>query len=443
MLLEAGIPEMVRAPLENVVLNAKMLEMGEPKALLALSLDPPDLSNLERTILLLKEAGALLNLEGEEISRFDGELTDLGRVMANLPVDIRISKLIVLGHVFSVLREATIIGASMAVKNMFSTPFQKKLKAYAAKLLWSGDSSSDCISFLNVYNTWMTMKANHRIRGDMAEKQWARTHFLQIRVLREIEALVHDISMRLRRMGIVETKGEKRVIWKSDQKPLIIKIVIAGAFYPHYYTRCVNIDQIDGIRVLGGLDPTKTVYLQGWPVNQPGALYARRISEYFDDCVDSKVAKILVSFDKSSRVYVQFRKNESREDGQANAMEEPGDISLSVYKAVKLRSLGAPLEVPLLYVDAAQKRAAQLGLKEIVPQVFFPKEGPPEVVHQSDFTIRPVLPALDVSNIPLIIRRVKKYFTFSILFVEEKNYIVDAFTGDHSETFLGSAERRG
>jgi hypothetical protein len=33
--------------------------MGEPKALLALSLDPPDLTNLENTVLLLKEVSFL------------------------------------------------------------------------------------------------------------------------------------------------------------------------------------------------------------------------------------------------------------------------------------------------------------------------------------------------------------------------------------------------
>jgi hypothetical protein len=42
-----------------VVLQAKLFDMGEPKALLALFLDPPDLTNLENTILLLKEVSLL------------------------------------------------------------------------------------------------------------------------------------------------------------------------------------------------------------------------------------------------------------------------------------------------------------------------------------------------------------------------------------------------
>lgn len=144
-------PEMLRAPLETLVLHAKLLDMGEPEEILALSLDPPDLSNLKRTIMLLKETGALFNTD-ENFSESDGELTDLGRIMANLPMDIRISKLVALGHVFSILKDSIVMGASMAVKSVFSNPFQKKLQAYTTKITWADTSCSDCIASLNVFH---------------------------------------------------------------------------------------------------------------------------------------------------------------------------------------------------------------------------------------------------------------------------------------------------
>jgi len=46
---------------------------------------------------------------------FDGELTFLGRVLAHLPVDLQLGKLIVLGHVFGCLEECLIIGIMMCV----------------------------------------------------------------------------------------------------------------------------------------------------------------------------------------------------------------------------------------------------------------------------------------------------------------------------------------
>jgi ATP-dependent RNA helicase TDRD9 len=60
VLEDEGVPEILRCPLEQLVLQTKLFGMGEPKALLALSLDPPDLTNLESTILLLKEVSLLL-----------------------------------------------------------------------------------------------------------------------------------------------------------------------------------------------------------------------------------------------------------------------------------------------------------------------------------------------------------------------------------------------
>lgn len=40
----------------------------------------------------------------------DGELTFLGRVLAHLPVDPRLGRMVVLGHVFGCLDECLIIG---------------------------------------------------------------------------------------------------------------------------------------------------------------------------------------------------------------------------------------------------------------------------------------------------------------------------------------------
>lgn len=45
----------------------------------------------------------------------DGELTFLGRVLAQLPIDLCLGKMVVLGHVFGCLDECLIIGQSIIV----------------------------------------------------------------------------------------------------------------------------------------------------------------------------------------------------------------------------------------------------------------------------------------------------------------------------------------
>lgn len=107
---ESAQPELLRSPLENVVLKAKMLEMGPPHQILALAMDTPKLSNVANTILVLKELGALLHTTNGKEKIHDGDITFMGVVMANLPVDVRVARLIILGYIFSVLEESVIMG---------------------------------------------------------------------------------------------------------------------------------------------------------------------------------------------------------------------------------------------------------------------------------------------------------------------------------------------
>lgn len=44
------------------------------------------------------------------ISPHDGDITYIGKIMAALPVDVYITRLFILGHMFSVFDEAVIIG---------------------------------------------------------------------------------------------------------------------------------------------------------------------------------------------------------------------------------------------------------------------------------------------------------------------------------------------
>lgn len=47
---------------------------------------------------------------GGVVDPFDGDLTFVGQVLASLPVDVRVGKLLILGHVFGCLGECIVIG---------------------------------------------------------------------------------------------------------------------------------------------------------------------------------------------------------------------------------------------------------------------------------------------------------------------------------------------
>ena len=48
-------PELLRCPLSIAVLKTKRLDMGQPAALLALALDPPNIADIALSILKLKQ----------------------------------------------------------------------------------------------------------------------------------------------------------------------------------------------------------------------------------------------------------------------------------------------------------------------------------------------------------------------------------------------------
>lgn len=56
------------------------------------------------------QVGALLQTVSGEISLDDGDITYLGRIMSKLPLDVRFTKLIMLGYIFGVLDDCIVMG---------------------------------------------------------------------------------------------------------------------------------------------------------------------------------------------------------------------------------------------------------------------------------------------------------------------------------------------
>nr|CAD7200042.1 unnamed protein product [Timema douglasi] len=364
VLIEDCLPEIQRAPLEQVVLQTKILDMGPPKNILGLALDPPNLDNIEQTILVLKEAGGLLLDREDAPDPEDGYITFLGRVMARLPLDIRISRMIVLGYIFSCLDECIIMGAAMSLKNMFSCPFLQRMNAYISKLTWADGSCSDMFCFLNAYKVYEEAHRTGRFKRsvNLGERNWANCFFIQLNTMKDLKSLVDELKTRLKNLGIEEILGHDRVHWAEEELPLVLKVVIAGAYYPNYFVRGASggqIDEQEAVKQVMGRDPYSTVYLSNFPMNQPGELYAQSIKRVLNVCAP----KMQVFFDGSSKVYVQFPRV-IKEDGDDRKMFAaiPGKVSLSVYKAVKLRQMNTRLAIYLLTPSEAERRAKMLGL---------------------------------------------------------------------------------
>ncbi|XP_012544435.2 probable ATP-dependent RNA helicase spindle-E [Bombyx mandarina] len=361
-------PEIVRCPLERLALLAKMLDMGPPSDILALAMDPPDMSNIHRTVLVLKEIGALKKTLDNEWSSSDGDLTYMGRIMAKLPIDVRASKLIVLGYVYGCLDECVIMAAAMSVKNVFNSPFRERLNAYNSKLTWADGSTSDCIALLNVYKVWNHLRQQQQFKQQGSEVQWSRRFFVQVRALRELDDMVRELRLRLSREGL-ESEGNASP-WARNELPLALKVIMAGAFYPQYFIQVSQDEEREreALRTLSGFDPRNTVYLRNFPDHQPGEVYASLIKKVVKQQIGDEPC---VSFDKNGRkVFLTFNdgsylsRSEKENSGDPTI---PGQVALPVYKCIKARQLRLDIRIPLLPLEKANALASamQINNKDI------------------------------------------------------------------------------
>ncbi|XP_044744588.1 probable ATP-dependent RNA helicase spindle-E [Coccinella septempunctata] len=362
-LQKRSVPEMMRSPLEIVVLHTKMLELSEePKAVLALALSPPNLSNIENTLWHLKETGAMLKTCRGRANISDGDITFLGIVMASLPLDVCLSKLIVLGYMFSVLHDAIIMAAGCSIQNIFATPFIERLEAYDKKLLWADGSCSDLMAMLNLYKVWQAYKRDGAFRKANEEYSWCKKNFVSLKGLREWHLLINEIQARLKRLRIEETAGPSRVNLTIHERVTVLKVVICGAFYPNYFIKSSGPEQIEereAVRAVGGRDPYKTVFLTGIEPGQPGALYAKDIKNKLDLKENAKI-----EFDGSSKIYIEFKNYKEPEtvtvDGQQYVTTIPGKIAMPVYRAVKRRKLKLEIKLNVLPTHLANEHLAIL-----------------------------------------------------------------------------------
>ncbi|XP_055626339.1 probable ATP-dependent RNA helicase spindle-E [Toxorhynchites rutilus septentrionalis] len=333
-------PEMVRCPLENVVLKAKELEMGPPHSILALAMNPPDLSDIRNTVLQLKELGALLKMVKGKYEQLDGDLTYLGRVVSKLPIDLRMAKLIVLGYIFSVMDDAIIIAAGMNMKNIFRN--QSTVKGYSQKMYWADGSGSDGIAILNAYIAWRSRKEQTGDGGDMLN--WCRRMSLDQKSLQDMAELIRDLKDRLNRVGMKEVSGANRVSWTTREKTVILKVIMAGAFYPNYFVPMTvggkEMLERQSFTELGGRDPCNTVFFTGFDHERYiGPLYTVQIKKILSEGDFSRHQNMKVMYDRSTnRIFVTFRGSNDESDQHGTFM--PGKVHTDVYRAIKLRKMG-------------------------------------------------------------------------------------------------------
>ncbi|KAJ8377931.1 hypothetical protein AAFF_G00249940 [Aldrovandia affinis] len=201
---ESSVPEIQRTNLGNVVLLLKSLGIND---LIHFDfMDPPPHETLVLALEQLYALGALNHL---------GELTKLGRRMAELPVDPMLSKMILASEQYKCSEEVLTIAAMLSVNNsIFYRPKDKVVHADNARMNFVVPGG-DHIVLLNVYTQWVESGYS---------TQWCYENFIQFRSMKR----ARDVREQLE--GLMDRIEVEVCSCQGDSTP-IRKAVTAGYFY--------------------------------------------------------------------------------------------------------------------------------------------------------------------------------------------------------------------
>lgn len=144
--------EMKRVDLSNVVMHVKALDFPgmTVEEVLSATIEPPAAERVEAAMKDLQMAGALDH---------NKDLTSLGRVLLQLPVEAQMGRLVLYGSFFRCLDQALTLAAILTNRDPFVSPMHLKEESARIKNSWSPQEfRSDALATLRAYNAWSELQ---------------------------------------------------------------------------------------------------------------------------------------------------------------------------------------------------------------------------------------------------------------------------------------------
>ncbi|MCJ1246418.1 DEAH-box ATP-dependent RNA helicase prp43 [Trapelia coarctata] len=204
-LIEQTYPEVLRSNLASTVLELKKLGIDD---LVHFDLmDPPAPETLMRA---LEELNYLACLDD------DGNLTTLGSLASNFPLDPALAVMLISSPEFYCSNEILSLTALLSVPQIFVRPASARKRADEMKALFT-HPDGDHPTMLNVY---------HAFKGQEAQanpKQWCHDHFLSLRALQSADNVRTQLRriMETNELELVSTPFEDKKYYENIRRALV------------------------------------------------------------------------------------------------------------------------------------------------------------------------------------------------------------------------------
>ncbi|NXY76428.1 DHX34 helicase, partial [Glareola pratincola] len=184
-----SVPEIQRVALDALVLQLKSMGLGDPRTFPFL--EPPPSSSLETAVRYLRDQGALDEAE---------DLTPIGNLLAQLPVDVVVGKMLVLGALFGLAEPTLTVAAALSVQSPFLRASHPNPDCATARRPLESPHG-DPLTLLNVFNEWVQQVKSDR---SGSSRKWCRRRGLEEHRLYEAANLRRQFQELLRDHQLLE-----------------------------------------------------------------------------------------------------------------------------------------------------------------------------------------------------------------------------------------------
>lgn len=186
-LVEQSYPEIMRCNLSNTILELKKL--GVDDLVHFDFIDPPAPETMMRALEELNYLGCIDN---------EGNLTDLGRMCSEFPLDPTLAVVLISSADLKCSNEILSIVAMLSVPNVFVRPHKDKGRADEMKMTFA-HPSGDHLTLLNVYECF---EDTERQGGQNKTSKWCRSSYLNYRSLQSAKSVRAQLGRIMERKGL-------------------------------------------------------------------------------------------------------------------------------------------------------------------------------------------------------------------------------------------------
>ncbi|MFN8817414.1 MAG: ATP-dependent RNA helicase HrpA [bacterium] len=219
-------PEIQRTALASAILLAANIGIDDLSDFPLL--DPPDGALVREGLLTLYELGAIATRAVEDGAGF--EITEVGRRLSRLPLDVRVGRIVLAGAKEGCLDEAAVLAAALSIADPRERPSERASMADAAHGAFR-DATSDFMTLLNIFDAVVSRASGDEGGGGAGGGgggglfSWCRERYLSASRVREWLETWRQIMGVCEEVGLMREPGARA---KAGESVAIHRAVLSG-----------------------------------------------------------------------------------------------------------------------------------------------------------------------------------------------------------------------